>query len=76
MRSASANGRYGTLSPISAHWPDSTVKPRLRRWLHHLGDQARLADARVAADQRGDRMARRRLVQQVRQPGEFGVAAD
>ena len=29
MRSASANGRYGTLSPISAHWPVSTVKPRL-----------------------------------------------
>ena len=24
---ASANGRYGTLSPISAHWPHSTVNP-------------------------------------------------
>ena len=42
----------------------------------HLGDQARLTDPRVAADQRGDRMARRRLVQQVRQPGELGSAAD
>src|SRR5262252_1467317 len=28
VRSASANGRYGTLSPISAHWPVSTQKPR------------------------------------------------
>ena len=27
VRNASANGRYGTLSPISAHWPHSTVKP-------------------------------------------------
>ena len=29
VRNASANGRYGTLSPISAHWPHSTVKPSL-----------------------------------------------
>src|SRR5215472_419450 len=28
VRIASANGRYGTLSPISAHWPQSTVNPR------------------------------------------------
>ena len=42
----------------------------------HLGDQARLTDPRVAADQRGDRMARRRLVQQAGQPAELGGAAD
>ena len=41
--------------------------------LHRLGDQAGLADSRVAADEPGDRAARRGVVQEAAQPGQLRV---
>ena len=75
-RSASASGRYGTLSPSSAHWPESTVKPRPSASRVTSLTSRDLPDPGVAADQRGHRPAGLGVVEQREQAAELVVPPD